>query len=77
MIEQENYDVFILDEADHCILEKGCSIDLTTLKIRGFWEIMEKRTILLTATVPFDLNDVLKDLFGVQKQKYVTFDYLI
>jgi hypothetical protein len=55
LLKYEQFDVFVVDEADDCILEHGAVIDLHKGQYIGFWDLMEKKTILLTATVGFDL----------------------
>ena len=57
--DQDNYDVFIIDEADACLMEKGSLIDHPNQKVRGYWDLMQRKTVLLTATIPFDLDDLL------------------
>ena len=39
--------------------------------------MLEKRTILLTATIGLDLEDTLFDLFGLEKASYLTFDEVL
>ena len=49
-------------------------VDAGDSKVIGFWDMLEKRTILLTATISRDLEDTLFDLFGVDMSSYLTFD---
>ena len=51
----EQYDVMILDEADSCVIDHGSTIDPDKMRIIGFWDLMERKTILLSATLGFDL----------------------
>ena len=73
----EKYDVMILDEADECVLEHGSTIHPEKMRIIGFWDLMEKKTILLTATLGHDLSDVLKSFFGETRDSLIKFDSLI
>lgn len=77
MIERNNFDIFIIDEADACILEKGYLFDIISQRVIGFWDLLQKRTILLSATIQEDLQDVLKGLFGLYKSNFLEFDELI
>ena len=49
----------ILDEADACVLDYGSTIDPNKMRIIGFWDLMERKTILLSATLGTDLEAVL------------------
>lgn len=70
----KDFDAFIIDESDECLLEAGVAIDHSVLQAIGFWDLMEKRTILLTATIGFDLNIVLFELFGIRQRDVLTFN---
>ena len=43
----------------------------------GFWDIMLKRTVFLTATAGDDMVNILHDLFGVRRDTFLEFDGLI
>ena len=73
----ENYDILILDEADDCVIEHGSIIHPEKMRIVGFWDLMEKKTILLTATLGTDLSDILKSFFGETRDSTINFDQLI
>lgn len=77
LIEIGDFDVFIVDEADQCLLDKGSTIDYAAMKALGFWSMSEKRTILMSATISFDFADALKDLFSECQESYLIFDRLI
>ena len=67
----------ILDEADSCVLDHGSTIDPNKMRIIGFWDLMERKTILLSATLGKDLEDVLCSFFGESKHSLIKFDNLI
>ena len=51
--------MFIIDEADQCLLELGSTIDTAKKIVSGYWDLLTSRSILLTATVSKDLEDIL------------------
>ena len=67
----------ILDEADACVLDYGSTIDPNKMRIIGFWDLMERKTILLSATLGTDLEAVLCQFFGESKHSLIKFDNLI
>ena len=67
----------ILDEADSCVIEHGSAIDPTKMRIIGFWDLMERKTILLSATLGKDLEEILFSFFGESKHSMITFAELI
>ena len=73
----EKYDVMILDEADSCVIEHGSAVCVDRKRIIGFWDLMERKTILLSATLGNDLESVLYGFFGESKHSLITFDDLI
>ena len=77
LLRYEQYEVMILDEADSCVIEHGSAIDPIKMRIIGFWDLMEKKTILLSATLGKDLEDVLYSFFGESKHSLITFGELI
>ena len=64
LFKSKDYDVFIIDEADQCILELGSTIDTAKSMVFGYWDLLTKRSILLTATISKDLEDILFEVFG-------------
>ena len=72
LLQHEDFDVVVVDEADTCVMDHGIAIDYADSKIVGFWDAFAKRTFLLTATINTDLVDVLKDVFkhDVKEQTY-------
>ena len=64
LFKSNDYDVFIIDEADQCLLELGSSIDTAKSMVIGYWDLLTKRSILLTATISKDLEDILFEVFG-------------
>ena len=77
LLNYEQYDVMILDEADSCVIEHGSAIDPTKMRIIGFWDLMERKTILLSATLGKDLEEILFSFFGESKHSMITFAELI
>ena len=59
MLHSERFDGFIVDEADHSLLEHGSIVDCTNDIVRGFWDLMMKHTVLLSATVNGSFLDLL------------------
>ena len=64
LFKSKDYDVFIIDEADQCLLELGSTIDSANSIVFGYWDLLTKRSILLTATISKDLEDILFSVFG-------------
>ena len=58
LLRLNDYDCFIIDEADICLIEQGGEIDPRTEVYIGFWDMMEKKTILLSATAGEDFEDI-------------------
>ena len=77
MADSESYDVFVIDEADDSILNKGSAVDTAKKCVLGFWDLLSKRTILLTATMGQPMEDLLFELFGVKRETYLTFEEMI
>ena len=74
LYKSQEYDVFIVDEADQCILELGSTIDTAKQIVSGYWDILTKRSILLTATISKDLEDILFEVFGFKTPAQLDFD---
>ena len=64
LFKSNDYEVFIIDEADQCLLELGSSIDTAKSMVIGYRDLLTKRSILLTATISKDLEDILFEVFG-------------
>jgi len=77
LLRHEEFDAFILDEADTCIMEQGSMLDPSTQKFLGFWDLLKKRTFLLTATIGISLEDTLFKLYGIQKKAFEEFGLFI
>ena len=73
MLEHENFDMFVIDEADESLIRKGTTIDDRNNRVVGFWDLLAKRTVLLSATIGMNMDDILFELFGVRKDAYLTF----
>ena len=77
LIRRADFDCFILDEADTCIIDHGAIIDPVSEAYVMFWDLMETESILLTATTSSDFDHVLNSVFGVKKSSYIQFDAII
>ena len=69
-----DYDVFVIDECDQCLLEFGSFIDPKKKIVQGFWDVLLKKTVLLTATIGEDMENILFDVFGIKKSAKINFD---
>lgn len=67
LYQSNDFDVWVIDEADICLLEKGSLVDVKSQLVRGFWDLLIKRTILLTATISTDMEDILFEVYGLNK----------
>ena len=56
------------------MIEHGATIDPITDTYIGFWDLLEKESVLLTATAGTDYYYVLSSLFNVKKNEFVNFD---
>ena len=63
LVNADFFDRFIVDEADRCILEKGSTICRSKEQVLGFWHLLQKRTVLLTASTCFNLEDLLYQVY--------------
>ena len=70
ILQHEDFDRFIIDEADECITYRGVLIDERYQKVLGYWDLMMKRCYLFTATVPNYLEDIMFKLFGIKPEQY-------
>ena len=53
------------------MLQPGCGIDKEAGLVRGFWDMLEKKSILLTASTCFDMEDLLLSVYKVCITDYV------
>ena len=77
LLRRADFDCFILDEADTCIIDHGAIIDPVSEAYVMFWDLMEKESILLTATASPDFDHILNSVFGVKRGSYIQFDAII
>jgi late competence protein required for DNA uptake (superfamily II DNA/RNA helicase) len=77
LLSHDQFDVFIIDEADQSLLEKGISTTENLSQFAGFWNILLKRTILLTATACDQFVDILFEVFGIKSESFLTFGELL
>ena len=73
----DEFQCFIIDEADECITHRGVLYDEGKEKVLGFWDVMMKRSYLLTATVESYMQDVLFKLFNLKSDKYANYRVLM
>ena len=69
----EEFQYFIIDEADECITHRGVLVDEGKEKVLGFWDVMMKRSYLLTATVENYMQDVLYKLFNLKPDQFAKY----
>ena len=59
IMSHDDFDVFIIYESDEYILEKRLTFEHSIPRVVGFWDLLEKITILLIATIGWNLDEVL------------------
>ena len=74
LMSHSDYDMFVIDEADQCLLELDSMIDQRRQIVQDFWDILRKKTVLLTATIGEDMENVLFDVFGIRQDTQINFD---
>ena len=77
LIRRDDFDCFILDEADTCIIDHGAIIDPVKEAYVMFSDLMERESILLTATASSDFDHILNNVFGVKRSSYIHFNTII
>lgn len=73
----DEFDAFVLDEADACLWELGSIVDIQNDKVAGFWDLLRKRTVLLTANISSNFDEIMTIAFGVERESYLKFEKLI
>ena len=73
LLRQDEFSTFIIDEADSCVLENGYIVDELNYRVRGFWDLLQKRTVLLTATVGYDMQTILAQEASIKPEQYLDF----
>ena len=73
----DQFDIFVIDEADQCFEELVSVIDIQNDRVAGFWDLLRVRSILLTATIGENLEDIMSVAFGLLRDKYMKFDHLL
>ena len=58
------------------MLNFGTVVDDLGNKLLGFWDLLEKPTILLTATMDYGMEDLMFEMYGISRQKFYSFDEL-
>lgn len=77
LLQHSQFEVFILDEVDQCILEKGVATSEDLQNFTSFWDILLQRTVLMTATESVDMVNLHHDLLGVEQDSFLKFDSVI
>lgn len=73
----EDYECFIIDEADACITDRGVLASEGREKVLGFWNIMMKKSFLMTATIGRFMEDILLKLFGMKLNEHWNYRSII
>ena len=71
MKRHKEFDGFIIDESDRCILKKGSIIVKETNRVLGFWHLLSKRTVLLTASTCHALEDLINRIYKVRLSDFI------
>ena len=66
ILQHTDFDSFIIDEADECIMTRGVLYDDRSEIVSGFWDVMMKRCYLFTATVERYMEDIMFKLFNIK-----------
>lgn len=64
----KDYDQLIIDEADDCILNYGSVFDTERKVLNGFWDVLETPSILITATMDRNIEDIMHRMFGISSR---------
>ena len=67
LIRRREFDTSVIEESDECVLKYGCIIDSDKEQAVGYCDLMQSRTILLTAKVGNHVEDIFVEVFSVQK----------
>ena len=62
LVNQDTHDIAIIDKVDEIIVKHGVQYDCLVKRLSGFWDQMQTRCILLTASISKDLKIVLTQL---------------
>ena len=63
LIRSDDFDGFVIDEADRCLLEKGCCIDESKSQVAGFWDLLDRKAFLLTASLSNDMHKLMREAY--------------
>ena len=77
LVNEDDYDGFVIDEADRCLIEKGTVIDENKGLVKGFWDLLSKKAFLLTASCTNDMSKLLREAYGVTSDKVMDHSNLI
>ena len=77
LLRLDNFDCFIVDEGDESVLGCGIVYDQAKKRHIGFWDMFSKRSIFLTATISYDLEDALYSHCGLPIEKMINFGPMI
>ena len=73
----KEYDVLIVDEADECFCNDGIMTDELDGTIIGFWDFIQRKSILMTATVDTQMQEILDRLFLIKIKDYLDFNEVL
>ena len=65
-----------MDEIDDCIVNYGSYFDEETNKCLGFWDVLKIPTIMLSATMNQNMEDLVYKLYGIPKSRFYEFKEL-
>ena len=73
ILRRNEFDCFIIDEADECITYRGVLYDEERQMVCGFWDMMKKPCFLFTASVGTYMEDILLKLFNVKADQFLSY----
>ena len=73
---REEYDQIIIDEADDCIMNEGFKKNEESQKFEGFWDVLAKPTILMTATMNQSMEDLMMKVYNIRRDMFHTYEGL-
>ena len=58
-------------------MELGCIVDQQRDKVAGFWDLLSKKCVLLTATMNRNMQEMLYYAYGLYNPDFLRFDDVI
>ena len=71
------FDRFIFDEADDCILHYGSLFNEETKLIDGFWDLLRKNSVILTGTMNKSMEDLVFQAYDIRKDRFFSYEKLL